>query len=920
MLAAAILLVCVAAAVVADVSRDTGSVASRAAWLTSPARERALLRVADAQTAERERWLALPAQRAQRSDSVMRYDGLDAARAIAVTERTYGSVIAQASATPAAAVARAGRVLRYEGPDRAVVQSAHGRLLEVSSVPLWTNGAHGVQRPVDLSLRRSGSTFAPANPLAPVEIAVRSGAGVALGNSGVRLTVEGRSVPGRVRGDGSVVFASVAPDEDAVVVPTIHGAELFAVLRSALSPTAIRYRVTLPPGATLRMVGDDAVVARGSQVLATVNAPVARDAQGSSVSVRLATAGHQLVLTVPHRSLSVAYPLLVDPTVDIVTVDSGWTFTLQDPSPYLAPAPGTIEAPAGTYVGPNLVGGSNLTSAQWDWRPPPGTPAATYTSAQIMGLTWNPPSATSFAASWGLIENASQGTGVGNVLSSDEPVVDQTVTQTFNPPQTWSPSTGESFFQDVIANPYAPVVYSGPTGSISVSSILLTASMAYQTGGTTSTRTIFSSTATNPGPSSTTTTTTTTTAGANPVDYVALGDSYSSGEGNPPFEAGTDDILNGTDNLFNDDYCHRSIAAYPNSLAPFTGLPLSFYACSGDQTINIPLGGQGRYTEPPQLDHSEISGNTALVTLTIGGNDVGFAPDLSRCIKQDVVGTAENAATGGAAGADPSCADDQGFYTDVNNKIQSLENDTTPCATQPLCSTFQAITSRAPKASVIVADYPIIFPTDPAAQTCSGLAHILTPTDQNFFDSEEGLVDAEEQQAAAMAGVNFVDVRPYFAGHAVCDTGGAWLNGLSLASGAGGGILPVVGSFHPNALGHSLGYADAIENFITSAVNSGAPTNFDGLPANPAASGGSNGGSGGGGGGGADPPQTWERWPLSRWPHRPAPPVRARYRPASKSSCRDRDTSQGRRSQSLSPRPGLLAQHTANGYQTPWRR
>ena len=40
-------------------------------------------------------------------------------------------------------------------------------------------------------------------------------------------------------------------------------------------------------------------------------------------------------------------------------------------------------------------------------------------------------------------------------------------------------------------------------------------------------------------------------AGAAKLAYVALGDSYSSGEGNPPFEAGTNNAKTG-------DTCHRS--------------------------------------------------------------------------------------------------------------------------------------------------------------------------------------------------------------------------------------------------------------------------------------------------------------------------------------------------------------------------
>lgn len=68
------------------------------------------------------------------------------------------------------------------------------------------------------------------------------------------------------------------------------------------------------------------------------------------------------------------------------------------------------------------------------------------------------------------------------------------------------------------------------------------------------------------------------------VKYVAMGDSFSSGEGNPPFEAGTDE--GGVNE------CHRSDRAYPRLIAGSSnGIPslslTDFRACSGAVTSNI---------------------------------------------------------------------------------------------------------------------------------------------------------------------------------------------------------------------------------------------------------------------------------------------------------------------------------------------
>ena len=108
------------------------------------------------------------------------------------------------------------------------------------------------------------------------------------------------------------------------------------------------------------------------------------------------------------------------------------------------------------------------------------------------------------------------------------------------------------------------------------------------------------------------------------LEYVAMGDSYSSGEGIEPFLSGTDKSSQG------ENKCHRSQAAYPLLLEGDTGLDLNltaFVACSGAITSNIT--GTGQWGEPSQLD--ALSESTDVVTLTIGGNDIGFESVLTAC-------------------------------------------------------------------------------------------------------------------------------------------------------------------------------------------------------------------------------------------------------------------------------------------------
>ncbi|MCM2580141.1 GDSL-type esterase/lipase family protein, partial [Streptomyces meridianus] len=100
-----------------------------------------------------------------------------------------------------------------------------------------------------------------------------------------------------------------------------------------------------------------------------------------------------------------------------------------------------------------------------------------------------------------------------------------------------------------------------------------------------------------------------TTAFAAGPNYVALGDSYSSGLG-----AGSYDSASGD--------CKRSNASYPalwaanNAPASF-----SFTACSGATTDDVLAGQLG-----------PVNSSTGLVSMSIGGNDAGFADVMTTCV------------------------------------------------------------------------------------------------------------------------------------------------------------------------------------------------------------------------------------------------------------------------------------------------
>ena len=163
--------------------------------------------------------------------------------------------------------------------------------------------------------------------------------------------------------------------------------------------------------------------------------------------------------------------------------------------------------------------------------------------------------------------------------------------------------------------------------------------------------------------------------------YVAMGDSFSSGEGVTPFEAGTDTSSN---------KCHRSSLAYPRLLQSDAALNLgttAFVACSGATTSNVLHGGSadGAWGENPQVD--ALSADTEVVTITIGGNDVGFKDFATAC----TIGSCDFATTA---------------YADIHGKIT---NDL-PGA---LADTYEAIdNATSSTADIYMVGYPQIAPAE----------------------------------------------------------------------------------------------------------------------------------------------------------------------------------------------------------------
>lgn len=264
--------------------------------------------------------------------------------------------------------------------------------------------------------------------------------------------------------------------------------------------------------------------------------------------------------------------------------------------------------------------------------------------------------------------------------------------------------------------------------------------------------------------------------------YVALGDSYSSGESVQPFLPGT-----GT----TPQACDRSKWAYPRILSKYLPYHLDFVACSGATTADVLS--KGRFPGQPAQFYSLNPAKDALVTLTVGGDNLGFATIITKCIEQFI----------GPLSQSESCVHDPGFERSLLNKIYGYYKH--PSIRVTLTHTFERIKAKVPRARIVVLDYPDFFST-----SVSGVCLFdteLSGSDGSFFSKVVNILDQQESEAARAAGVSFLDVRRAFHGHGLCSSD-PYVNGITFR-----GYLNDVGSFHPNASGQ-LAYAAALRAYL----------------------------------------------------------------------------------------------------------
>jgi GDSL-like Lipase/Acylhydrolase family len=322
---------------------------------------------------------------------------------------------------------------------------------------------------------------------------------------------------------------------------------------------------------------------------------------------------------------------------------------------------------------------------------------------------------------------------------------------------------------------------------------------------------------------------------AKPADFVvALGDSFSSGEG------ATTDTTTGASYTSESDHdgtdasatnslrdgCHRSTlawsrkAALPDSATSIgsrsdsldASLDYHLLACSGAVSANVSTAGTLQYGERDQVDQGYLDSNTTLVTVSIGGNDVHFSDVLFDCVTAWLTDT--------EASFHPC---DQQAYPGSSSTLHDLTASRLAALPALLATDLSAIHSKAPNAKIVLMGYPELFET---GSSCIN----IDDRDRTWLNSVSSQLESTLSAAATTANaggtfVKFENPEPFFTGHNLCASSSAE-NGLVFHQSPGDKPMfsfPVPGpnfnvgvsqqSAHPNPLGTTY-YASALQDAL----------------------------------------------------------------------------------------------------------
>lgn len=294
--------------------------------------------------------------------------------------------------------------------------------------------------------------------------------------------------------------------------------------------------------------------------------------------------------------------------------------------------------------------------------------------------------------------------------------------------------------------------------------------------------------------------------------YLALGDSFSSGEGD---ESDGNYYTLGTDDEY--EKCHLSMRSYPYLIANMLSMSPDYMksvACSGAMTVDVVgsddnywgqgdrLSTKGSNLDLPQKTSAQVdamdkylpgrvhqisfvkASQPAIITIGIGGNDAGFMEKLKACVGPGTCSWANNA------------KDKEKTAAEIKRLFD------------PLVQTYLDLRSASPYSQIYAIGYPKVISTTGECDALTG--YLLDASERQFMN--EGIIYLNQVIAAAAlnAGIKYVDVQESFGSSVLCGSEEpSAMNAVRTGDDASpidkANWFKIIGqeSFHPNSLGHA---------------------------------------------------------------------------------------------------------------------
>ncbi|MFD3945027.1 SGNH/GDSL hydrolase family protein [Streptomyces sp. NPDC058579] len=312
-----------------------------------------------------------------------------------------------------------------------------------------------------------------------------------------------------------------------------------------------------------------------------------------------------------------------------------------------------------------------------------------------------------------------------------------------------------------------------------------------------------------------------------PVEWVALGDSYTAGVfvGEPRPALGSADR----------DGCDRTAGAYPNlverrlTTEPPGGrlVTLTDFSCGGATIDEVGTARQAPISpvQPPeggwpsvaaQIERAGLSESTDVVTIGVGGNSLPFGKILTSCLLAGIGQPDEATPCRDSYEAGGPFLDPESIY-DKYDRV-----------TREYAGMLRTVHEKAPNAKVITVGYPTIVPEDPTtcdrqdttelAADVTGIGRIsATHGDIGWLGEVNTHLNAIIEALTELSGDTYVDTARTSVGHDACQPRATkWVEGVCGEAGSYWPDEVAVGPLnltcsdgnratlvHPNAAGHA---------------------------------------------------------------------------------------------------------------------